>query len=76
MYFLNDPITFSIKRNHQFKESFDLFLTLVHMNRNYIEDNYICSTPSFSKISSPLACPISEESCPQLMIGVGGMGVV
>ena len=45
---------FVIKRNYQYKEGFDLLLTLVYMNQQFIDHNYICSTPSLTTYPHPL----------------------
>ena len=37
-----------VKRNHQFKEGFDLLLTLVYMSQNYIHHNCTCSQSCYA----------------------------
>ena len=55
--YLIDWIQFYYQRNHQFKERFDLLLTIVYNTQNYIDHDYICSTPSYHYISSTFAYP-------------------
>ena len=48
---------FAIKRNHNFKERFNLLITLVFINQNYIHHHYIYYTPHLKFYSPSLVYP-------------------
>ena len=55
--FLIDCTGFYYQRNRQFKEGFDLLLTILYMIQNYIDHDDICSTPPAKILPPQLGLP-------------------
>ena len=51
--FVKKMSDFAIKRNHNVKEGLKLLVTLVYLNQNYINHDYVCSTTQLKFYAPP-----------------------